>query len=71
MALAAAKLRVDRSRGFAPHKPLLLPVMAGLAEEARLTGATVQLAGELVFRILTFWTAVTERRSRRPDIRLP
>src|SRR5262245_47962619 len=67
----SAKLRVERSRGFAPHKPLLLLVMAGLAEEGRLTGPTVQLTGELVFRFLAFWTAVDERRSQRPDIRLP
>jgi putative restriction endonuclease len=67
----AAKLRVDRSRGFAPHKPLLLLVMTGLAEEAKLTGVAVPLTGELVFRFMAFWTAIAERRSQRPDIRLP
>ena len=67
----AAKLKVDRSRGVAPHKPLLLLVVAGLAEEGKLTRSIVPLTGELVFRFLAFWTAVAERRSQRPDIRLP
>jgi putative restriction endonuclease len=66
-----AHLRVDRSRGSAPHKPLLLLVLAGLAEEGKLTNPSIALTGELVFRFLAFWTAVAARRSQRADIRLP
>jgi putative restriction endonuclease len=50
---------------------LLLLVSAGLAEEGKLTGPILPLTGELVFRFLAFWTAVAERRSQRPDVRLP
>lgn len=68
----AANLRVDRKRGnIAPHKPLLLLVLAELAEEGSLRHSLLQLTGELVFRFLAFWTVVAERRSQRPEIILP
>lgn len=67
----AANLRVDRKQNIAPHKPLLLLVLADLAEEGALTGTELLLTGELVFRFLAFWTVVAERRSQRPDIHLP
>lgn len=67
----AANLRVDRKHNIAPHKPLLLLVVADLAEEGTLTSTELPLTGELVFRFLAFWTVVAERRSQRPDIRLP
>ena len=67
----AARLKVDRSRGVAPHKPLLLLVVAGLAEEGKLAQPVMPLTGELTFRFLAFWTAVAHRRPQRPDIRLP
>jgi putative restriction endonuclease len=67
----AAHLRVDRSRGPAPHKPLLLLVVAELAEEGKLASPIVPLTGELVFRFLAFWSVVVARRSQRADIRLP
>ena len=67
----AANLKVDRSRGVAPHKPLLLLVAAGLAEEGKLAQPVLPLTGELTFRFLAFWTAVARRRPQRPDIRLP
>jgi putative restriction endonuclease len=55
----AANLKVDRSRGVAPHKPLLLLVVAGLAEESKLPQPVLPLTCELTFRFLAFWTAVT------------
>lgn len=67
----AANLRVDRKHTIAPHKPLLLLVVADLAEEGTLASTELLLTGELVFRFLAFWAVVAERRSQRPDIRLP
>ena len=67
-----AKLRVDRKNGnIAPHKPLLLLVLADLAEEGNLHDPFLRLTGELVVRFLAFWTVVAERRSQRPEITLP
>lgn len=66
----AAKLRVDRKASIAPHKPLLLLVIAELAELGKLQ-PILPLTGELVFRFLAFWTVVANRRSQKPNIRLP
>jgi len=66
-----SNLRVDRKDNIAPHKPLLLLVITDLAEEGSLTSPQLPLTGELVYRFLTFWTVVAQRRSQRPDIRLP
>lgn len=66
-----ANLRVDRKHNIAPHKPLLLLVIAELAEQGKLTEPILPLTGELVFRFLAFWTVVAERRTQRPDIHLP
>ncbi len=66
-----SNLRVDRKQNIAPHKPLLLLVVADLADERKLTEPILLLSGELVFRFLAFWTVVAKRRSQRPDIRLP
>jgi putative restriction endonuclease len=66
----AAKLRVDRKDNIAPHKPLLLLVVAELAEHGKLE-PILPLTGELVFRFLAFWTVVANRRLQKPNIRLP
>jgi putative restriction endonuclease len=66
----AANLRVDRKENIAPHKPLLLLVVAELAEQGKLA-PILPLTGELVFRFLAFWTVVANRRSQKPNIRLP
>lgn len=66
-----ANLRVDRKETIAPHKPLLLLILAELAEQRKITAKILPLTGELVFRFLTYWTVVAERRSQRPDIHLP
>jgi putative restriction endonuclease len=66
-----ANLRVDRKNNIAPHKPLLLLVISDIIEKGALKGDEIQLTCELVFRFLTFWTVVSERRSQRPDIFLP
>jgi len=66
----AANLRVDRKDNIAPHKPLLLLVVAELAEQGKLN-PLLPLTGELVFRFLAFWTVVANRRSQKPNIRMP
>jgi putative restriction endonuclease len=66
-----SNLNVSRKGGIAPHKPLLLLVLAELAEQDKLTEKTLLLTGELVFRFLAYGTVVAERLSQRPDIRLP
>lgn len=66
-----SNLRVDRKGTIAPHKPLLLLVLAELAEQGKLTDKILPLTGELVFRFLAYWTVVAERRPQRPDIHLP
>lgn len=66
-----SNLRVDRKGSIAPHKPLLLLVLAELAEEGKFADRILSLTGELVFRFLAYGTVVAERRSQRLDIRLP
>jgi len=66
-----SNLRVDRKGSIAPHKPLLLLVLAELAEQGKLTDKTLPLTGELVFRFLAYGTVVAKRRSQRLDIRPP
>jgi putative restriction endonuclease len=66
-----ARLRVDRARGIAPHKPLLLLVLAEMAEEGNLPEPIIPLTADLVFRFLSFGSIAAERRRQRPDIRLP
>jgi putative restriction endonuclease len=67
----AARLRIDHSRGPAPHKPLLLLAVADLAEQGHLPQPLLPLTPELAFRFLSFWAIVAARRPQRPDIRLP
>ena len=66
-----ATLRVDRSKGIAPHKPLLLLVVLELAREGELREPQLRLTPELAFRFSVYWSIVAHRRSQRPDVRLP
>jgi putative restriction endonuclease len=66
-----SNLNVSRKGGIAPYKPLLLLVLAELAEQGKLTEKIFPLTAELVFRFLAYGTIVAERLSQRPDIRLP
>ena len=66
-----ANLRVDRSRGVAPHKPCLLLVVTDLVEAGELSDPLLPLTGELTFRFMAYWSVVAYRRSQRPDIHLP
>jgi hypothetical protein len=49
-----ANLRVDRKGTIAPHKPLLLLVLAELIEHEKLASTFLVLTGELVFRFLAY-----------------
>ena len=66
-----ARLRVDRSTGDpAPHKPLLLLVILGLAERGRL-GEVLDLTAELAFEFYSYFSVVHRRGRAAPDVRLP
>jgi len=66
-----AGLHIDRSRGPAPHKPLLLLAILNRLDEGEPLPERFALTPELAFRFQTLWTVVTSRRTQRPDIRLP
>lgn len=66
-----AKLRVDRSKGVAPHKPLLLLVLLELAKSESLPDTNVVLTPEIAFRFSVYWSIVAHRRTQPPDLRLP
>lgn len=65
------KLKVDRSKGPAPHKPLLLLAVLELAEKGELPADILPLSPALAFRFATFWSVAAHRRRQRPDVRLP
>ena len=64
-------LNIDRSRGAAPHKPLLLLCLLELAEEGTLNQEILPITGELAFRFSSYWSVVAHRRPQRPDLKLP
>lgn len=66
-----AKLNIDRSRGPAPHKPLLLLAVLVRLDEGEILPAVLPLTPELAFRFRTLWSVVAHRRPQRPDVRLP
>jgi putative restriction endonuclease len=68
---ALANLRVDRSKGIAPHKPLLLLLVIEMIEQNELVDLTLKLTPELAFRFSVYWSVVAYRRSQPPDVRLP
>lgn len=66
-----ATLRIDRSRGNAPHKPLLLLVIIEMAEKGEIVNREVTLSPDLAFRFSAYWSVVAQRRKQLPDVRLP
>jgi putative restriction endonuclease len=66
-----ARLKIDRAKGPAPHKPLLLLVILDLAEQGLLSDTTLPWTPELAFQFYTYWSIVAHRRRQRPDVRLP
>jgi hypothetical protein len=65
------RLKIDRSKGPAPHKPLLLLAVLELAEQGELPADVLPLSPALAFRFATFWSVAAHRRRQRPDVRLP
>lgn len=66
-----SRLKIDRARGAAPHKPLLLLCLLEIAEEGGLTQELMPITGELAFRFSSYWSVVAHRRPQRPDLKLP
>ena len=61
---------VDKAGGDpAPHKLLLLLVVAELAEQVQAFGDILALTPELAFRFRTYWSIVARRRTQAPDVR--
>ena len=57
-----ATLRIDRSHGPAPHKPLLLLVIMEMVEKGEIASLEVARSPNLVFRFSVFWSVVANRR---------
>lgn len=64
-------LNIDRAKGAAPHKPLLLLSLLEIAEQGGLTEELLPVTGELAFRFAGYWSVVSHRRPQRPDIKMP
>ncbi|MEO1353606.1 MAG: HNH endonuclease [Cyanobacteria bacterium J06635_15] len=64
------KLRVDRSRGIAPHKPILLLSIMELIEQGKIQRNQVYLSPELIATFLKYWTHFGSE-NHRSDIALP
>jgi putative restriction endonuclease len=65
-----SQLRVDRSRGAAPHKPVLLLAVIELAAQGILKQNRIYLSPELIAAFLKYWTQLGSE-SHRSDIALP
>lgn len=64
-------LKKDRSKGTAPHKPLLHLVVIDLFESGKLAGGEFRRDGELAFRFNSYWSLGAVGRGSRPDVKLP
>lgn len=64
-------LKKDRSRGTAPHKPLLHLVVLDLFEANKLASGEFRRDGELAFRFNSYWSLGAVGRGSRPDVKLP
>ena len=62
------RLRVDRSHGVAPHKPLLLLAVIELIERGQIQENKISLSPNLAETFIKYWSKVTDRR---PNIALP
>ncbi len=65
-----SRLRVDRTRGIAPHKPILLLSVIELVEQGNLRHNRVFLSPELIATFLKFWNQLGSD-AHRSDIALP
>ena len=65
-----SRLRVDRTRGNAPHKPILLLSVIELLEQGSVRQNRVFLSPELIATFLKFWSQLGSE-NHRADIALP
>ncbi len=65
-----ASLRVDRSKGIAPHKPILVLSVINLFERNLLTRNQIALSPELVVTFLKYWHQLGSN-SHNADIAMP
>jgi putative restriction endonuclease len=65
-----AKLRVDRVRGIAPHKPILLLSAIALIQQGIITRNRIFLSPELIATFLKYWSFLGSE-SHRSDIAQP
>lgn len=64
------KLRVDRSRGVAPHKPILLLSVIELIAQGFIKNNQIVLSPELIATFLKYWGHLGSE-AHNPDIALP
>ena len=57
-----SKLHVDRSKGIAPHKPILLLAVLELVERGVIDDGTVQLDSDLLFTYRSWWDLLAADR---------
>ena len=62
---------LNKARGNAPHKPLLLLVFLEMIEKDEFAGGSLLLTPELAYRFDTFFDVVKHRRDAQPDVRMP
>ncbi len=67
---AFSRLRVDRSRGLAPHKPILLLSTIELIGQEIIRQNKIPLSPELIASFLKYWSRLGTE-SHRSDIALP
>ena len=67
---AFSRLRVNRSKGMAPHKPILLLSVIALIGQEKIKQNQIFLSPELIASFLKFWSQLGTE-SYRPDIALP
>jgi putative restriction endonuclease len=65
-----SRLRVDRSRGIAPHKPILVLSVIHLIEEGRITQNSINLSEELIATFKEIWSYLGSD-IHNPDISRP
>jgi putative restriction endonuclease len=65
-----AKLRVSRTRGIAPHKPILLLSVIELIEQRQISCNQIALLPELIAAFLKLWQLLGSP-NHNPDIALP
>jgi putative restriction endonuclease len=65
-----SRLRVDRSRGIAPHKPILVLSVIHLIQEGRIAHNRIELSGELIATFENIW-AYLGSEAHNPDISRP